>query len=246
MGAVSRDLTKKARDYEEKYPYDIRGIAEVLKDYYKLESSRFYNGDVDATGILADILNEIDGDCLTARQRQCFALYYFARLKLRECAVVLGLDESVVKKHVKGGLKRLAARIDREARFSKGDPIPDYTEDNALYGWLNAIKDGAPIGEPTAEIFRDIAEILRESDDKSDELLRQHADGYVMLPDDSEYTCLTEGQMKWADRRVTYVEEVFPPGDTVGSQRVAAQNTEDKKGIEFRDERRKMFKLRGN
>lgn len=247
MGAVSRDLTKKSRQYDEQYPYESKGITALLRDIYRLKGVTQFGGDIDSTVILTDLDLALNGDCLTKRQRQSIALYYFAGLKLRECSEVMVLDDSVIKYHLKGGLSRLSSHMKTGERFMKGDDITLFDETNAIYRWLNAIANGSPVTEPSVSVTLDLARFFL--DDKAKEYVRQHEEGFEYIEDYTdveEYPCLSEDQMRWSDRRVTYVEEVFPPGDAVGSVKVAVRNEEDRKGVEFSVERRKIFKRRGN
>lgn len=250
MGASKRDMSKKEREYGEKYPYEPKGVLAVLKDFYRLDTATILNGDYDAATILADITKGLNNsDVLTPKQRQCIALYYFANLKLRECEAVLGIDESGVKRHIRGGTKRLAEFVNNQALFSKGDPYVDYEETDELMRWLNQIGNGGAITVPENAVIVAIAKRFAVDEARAEEMLRQFSEGHVAVIeyDDGkpEYPCLSESQMQWSDRRVTYVEEVYPPGDVLGTQKVATRDEEDKQGVEYRQDRRKMFKVRG-
>jgi len=248
MGAVSRDIYKKGREYDEQYSYDKDGVTALLKDVYRLNSTMFYGGDIDTAVILADLDVAMNGEVLTVRQRQTIALHYFAKLTLEECAAVLGIDARVVRYHINGALNRIAANMSSGQTFSKGDPTHDLYITDELDKWLNAISAGLRIEEPSHAVFNAIANRFAERDYKSKEFVRQIAEGFVYLPEDEgpEYPCLSDEQMRWDDRRITYVEEVFPPGDVVGTRKLAIKNDEDSYGIEYRLEKRKLFKLRGN
>lgn len=248
MGAVSRDIYKKGREYDEQYPYDKDGITALMKDVYRLTSSMFYGGDIDTAVILADLDLALNGEVLTVRQRHAIALYYFANLTFEECAAVLGIDWTVVRYHINGALKRIAANMSNGKTFSKGDPTHDLYVIDELDTWLNEISAGLRIEEPSHAVFSAIAARFTGYDYKSKEFVRQIVEGTVYLPAEEgpEYPCLSDEQMRWDDRRITYVEEVFPPGDVVGTRKLAVKNDEDSYGIEYRLERRKLFKLRGN
>jgi predicted DNA-binding protein YlxM (UPF0122 family) len=250
MGASKRDMAKKEREYSEKYPYEAKGVLAVLKDFNRLGNAAVLSGDYDAATILADITKGLNSsEVLTPKQRQCIALYYFANLKLRECEDVLGIDESGVKRHIRSGIRRIAEFVSNRALFSKGDPYVDYEETDELMQWVNRIGNGDEITVPGDVVILAIAQRFAADESKAEEMLRQFSEGHVEVfdPDDGkpEYPCLSESQMKWSDRRVTYVEEVFPPGDVLGSRKVATRDEEDKQGVEYRQDRRKMFRVRG-
>ncbi|MBW3113505.1 hypothetical protein KYJ26_16750 [Bacillus sp. MCCB 382] len=125
----------------------------------------------------------------------------------------------------------------------------NYEETDELMAWVNQIGNGEEISVPNDAAIVAIAKRFATDELKAREMLRQFSEGYVEVVDvddgKPEYTCLSESQMKWSDRRVTYVEEVYPPGDVLGSQKVATRDEEDKYGVEYRQDRRKMFKVRG-
>lgn len=249
MGAVSRDLEKKAREYDELYQYNREGITKLLQDIHSVKESRIYHGDIDATAILADLFTALDSDCLTARMRQVVALYYFAGLIEKEMTLLLGINQKSINEIKQKAVDRVAEHMYRGGKFKAGNPYVPFADDRVLYRWLNAVADGQlPVYTVTQTVFNDINRILAPKDKKAAEVLRQQREDVIFVeePDVDEYPCLTEDQFAWADRRVTYVEEVYPPSDVVGTRKVAIKLRDDKKGREYIVEKRKMFKRRGN
>lgn len=235
-----------------------KGIANVLKDYYRLES-RAYGGDFDTAVILADLMSAINGDVLTVRQRQYIALYFFCGLTYAEVAHVMRIaNQSRVSDALYSALRRLTQAPGASFKDQPADDFSAY--DGAVYRWLDAIEDGAPVGEPSREVLLNIAEILRPYDDESAEMIRQRAEGFVYVDeacDGPEYPHYSDAQLRWYDRRMSYVPEVFPEGDAVGSKRVVPKYAVDETGEQDDDEehitrtiqrtgRRRLFKLRGN
>ncbi|MCC2383536.1 RNA polymerase sigma factor [Bacillus cereus] len=248
MGAISVDIHKKGREYGNLYGYKREGVKALLKDIYRLSESKLHKGDIDAAAILTDLNISLNNECLTPKQRQCIALYYFVNLSIKEASSILDIYPSVFNYHIKGALSRLANNMRFGTVTKKGDPIGLFGNSSGVYKWLDEIALGKPLEEPPYEVVLDIAEILSKSDEKSSEMIRQHIEGFVYVEENEgeEYPCLCEEQMRWADRRVSYVEEVFPPGDVTGYHRVLIRDDEDRKGVEYKEERRKIFKRRGN
>lgn len=239
-----------------------KGITNILRDYYRLES-RAYNGDFDTAVILADLLSAINSGVLTARQRQYIALYYFCGLTYAEIAHLMGIEwQDNVSKGIYNALNRISATYNRDSTVPfKQQPAGDFKGYNgALYRWLDEIAEGAPVGEPSRDVLLNISEILAHFDEKSAEMLRQYAEGFVFIEDGEageEYPHFSDTQIRWQNRRVSYVPEVFPDGDVIGSKRVVPKYAVDDTGEESDDGehitrtiqqtgRRKLFKLRGN
>ena len=237
-----------------------KGIANVLRDYYRLES-RAYGGDFDTAVILADLMNAINGDVLTVRQRQYIALYFFCGLTYAEIAYIVGARQEVAQRAIADAFKRLTSVYKASEQSLKGHtPSTFEAYEGVVYRWLDAIADGKPLSEPSREVLLNIADILRPYDDESAEMVRQHTEGFVVVEDTQEgpeYPHLSDAQMRWQDRRMSYVPEVFPEGDAVGSKRVVPKYAVDETGDQDDDEehitrsiqrtgRRKLFKLRGN
>lgn len=239
-----------------------RGIASLLKDYYRLET-RAYGGDFDSAVMLADLMDVVNGTYLTARQRQYISLYYFCGLTFSEIAIITGAaNQSRVSDALYSAIERISDVTKNEVRQFKTQPASDFSDcDGAVYRWLDDIARGAPIEEPSRAVVLSIANILYESDLLSRDLIEQVNTGVVYIDEPQEeldgYTHLSDSQIRWIDRRMSYVPEVFPPGDSVGSKRVVVKYEADSDGsLDDEDEhinrrvhrtgRRRLFKLRGN
>lgn len=239
-----------------------RGISALLRDYYRLRS-RADDGEFDTAVMLTDLLNAVNGETLTARQRQFIALYYFVGLTYAEIAEVMRIEWSDnVSKGVYAALDRLNALYDIDDKSSNRRRTPnDFNHlDGAVYRWLDGIAEGEPVEEPPKEVVISIAEILKDFDDKSSELIRQTKDGYVPIlfeEGEEEYPHFSDSQLRWLDRRMSFVPEVLPEGDVIGSKRTMPTYAVDDSGNGEDDDahitrsihrtgRRKLFKLRGN
>lgn len=228
-----------------------RGIIRLLRDYYRLKYRTEYKGDYDTAVILADLMESINSDALTPRQRQFIALYYFVGLTLDEVAVISETRQDNVRITLRRAIERISSE---KGRFNTYTVVP-YENTSAVYRWLNEIADGEPIGEPTREVILSIAEILRYSDERSAELIRQHGTGFVIVaePDDGreEYPHYSDAQLRWLDRRVSVVSEVYPSGDVVGTKKwTPAPNYDESESDDYepicQSGRKKLYKLWGN
>lgn len=239
MGSVARDIYAKGRQYDVDYKYTDDGIAALLKDVYRLSDSRFFRGDIDATTILLDLKMALDSDCLTPRMRQAVALYYFVQLTEEETSEVLGVTRSTVRDAITQALERIANEIENGGAKQGGRGSFVYNGNSALDHWLNAVAyNRAQIYEVPLAVINEI--LKRHSvDEKAIETLRQRKEGPPEFPPDPDtYTCLTEEQLKWRDRRVTYKPVIYPPGIVVGRTKVAIKDG----GDGWRLEKRKIFK----
>lgn len=234
-----------------------KGIARLLRDYYELRTRTEYVGDYDTAVMLADLMAQINGDILTPRQRQFIAIYYFVGLTFEEIAIVMRLaSPSNVSDGLYAALDRLADTDNTRFKTRTPENFADY--DGAVYRWLDGIAEGKPIKEPSRRVLLSIATVLSKSDGNSSEMLRQKSEGFVYLDESmgEEYPHLSDSQTRWVDRRITLVEDVFPVGDIVGSQRYTPlpeyngdEGTDDEYLLSRTIKttgRRKLFKLRGN
>ncbi|QIG62603.1 RNA polymerase sigma factor [Sporosarcina phage Lietuvens] len=239
-----------------------KGIASLLKDYYRLET-RSLGGDFDTTVMLADLMSAVNGDILTVRQRQYIALYFFCGLSFKEIAVITGAsNQARISDALYSGIERISVVTKGESNRFKAQPADDFNGHvGAVYRWLDDIAYGAPVGEPTRAVVLSIASILQESDELLANMTEQARTGVVYVLEEPQendgYVHLSDSQMRWQDRRMSFVPEVFPPGDAVGSKRVVVKYDADRDGELCDDDehitrkvqqtgRRRMFKLRGN
>lgn len=235
-----------------------KGITNLLREYYRLKSRTEYEGDYDTAIILADLMSVINGSALTPRQRQFVALHYFVGLKLDEIATITSTTQYNVANTLRKALDRLVDASEGNHSFY-AYKVEEYAETSEVYKWLNGIANGHPVEEPTRKVVLSIAELLRSSDEASAEMVRQHEMGEVLIEemDDGkvEYSHYSDSQLRWLDRRVTLVEEVFPTGDVIGSKRHTPTSDYDGFGSEEEDDylsytvrttgRKKLYKLRG-
>ncbi|MEY8188637.1 RNA polymerase sigma factor [Peribacillus simplex] len=252
MGASKRDIHLKAREYDDTYAYTDAGISVLLKDIIRLDESRIYRGDIDATAIITDLKMALDSDCLTPRMRQVVALYYFVGLTEEEAAHILHYSErKAVNKSLNSAIERIAEEMSRGGSRKKGHGDFLFSSESQVYKWLNEVGAGlAPIYEVPISTFTDILERSKHSDKKAEETLYQRK-GIVTFTVDytdvDEYPAYTEDQFKWRDRRMMFKPEIYPKGDVTGTRTVAIKLRDgDESGNEWIVEKRKMFAKRGN
>jgi Sigma-70, region 4 len=243
MGASKRDMEKKSRQYEENYPYEAAGIAALLRDINSLSESRLYNGDIDATVLLADLKQALDSECLTPRMRQVVALYYFAQMTEQEVADVLGVTRQAINIAIESALERVSTFME----FGYGKPTnaridARITPTHPFLDWVNEVAAG---DQPVYSYSDDITHWLAGKGDKmAQETIKQSVEGHTYLPvyegDTEEYPALTEDQFKWRDRRMTFAEEIFPQRDTSGFRKVATI-LEDGSKCDWSLERKRLF-----
>lgn len=243
MGSVSRDIDKKGREYDGNYPYEVDGIAALLRDINKLSESRWYNGDIDATVLIVDLKDALDSDCLTPRMRQVMALYYFAQLTEEEIAQILGMQQPNVNKALMTALERVStymeygynkppnARIDAKV-------IPSHP----FLKWVNSVADGSShIYSLDGSLTYWLAS---NGDRKAQEAINQLTEGYTYEPTylsaEEEYPALTWDQFKWRDRRMSYSEDIYPIRTTVGFRKVVTK-LEDDSNYEWHISRKRLF-----
>jgi hypothetical protein len=245
MGAVKRDVHKKGREYHENYPYEAAGIAALLRDINRLSESRWYNGDIDATTILADLKHALDSSCLTPRMRQVVALYYFAQMTEEEVAELIGVNRVTVNEALETALERVSTFMEygyTKPTNARTDAL--LTPTHPFLEWINEVASGT---QPVYSFSEDITHWLAsKGDKKAQETIRQKTDGYTYLPvyekDCEEYPPYTDDQFRWKDRRMSFVSEVYPTRDTVGFRKVATKledNNNDPR--EWNLERKRLF-----
>lgn len=215
MGTVKRDLDRKGRQYDDSYPYEATGIVALLQDVYRLSESRLYDGDIDATILLIDLKMALDSNCLTPRMRQVVALYYFAQFTEEEVADVIDIPQQNVNKALNNSVDRISAHMEYGHTRTTNAKIDAFLPStHEIKRWLNAVAGGRSMYDIDDGVISGI-NIWRTAklDDKKDlEAIRQRVNGYTYAPvyesDEIKYPALTWEQLKWRDRRVTYVSEV--------------------------------------
>jgi hypothetical protein len=212
MGTVKRDLERKGRQYEESYPYEAAGIAALLRDVYRLSESRLYDGDIDATAILIDLKMALDSNCLTPRMRQVVALYYFAQFTEEETAKILGFKErKTVNFSLESAIERISVFMEYGyCKANNGRTDAQITPSHPFLEWLNNVADGSMPAYSFSEHITDW--LALNGDNKAIEALKQRSEGYAYEPvyesNEQKYPALTWEQIRWRDRRISYVSEV--------------------------------------
>lgn len=251
MGAVSRDIHKNAREYDDLYTYTDEGIAVLLKDIYRLNESRWYKGDIDATAIIADLKTALDSDCLTPRMRQVVALYYFVGLTEGETAEVLNLTQQLINTSLKSAIERVSEQMSEGSFRKKGHAVIETSVNTPLYQWLVAVAyRELPLYIVPDDVFTEVLEKSVKTDENAKETLRQRVGGSNYKVDyegTEEYPALSEDQFKWKDRRMSFKPEIFPQGDTIGTRKVAIKLRDgDGCGNEWVLDKRKLYARGGN
>ncbi|MBX6362007.1 MAG: hypothetical protein IRZ03_18275 [Acidobacterium ailaaui] len=248
MGAVTRDIYSKGRQYDGDYPYEFDGIKALLSDIYHLEERQWFGGDVDATTLIIDLKKALDSDCLTPRMRQVIALYYFAQMTEQEAADVLGINRVPFHITLVNAIERIAVEMMYGYHKTNARKSALISGTDALTTWLNDVALGnAKVYEiPESALDELLLRKKADGDEKAAEALRQRDEGVVYIDDDAtgpEYPCLTEEQMRWADRRVSYVPIVYPNNQIIGTRKVAIKlRNGDRYGNEWVLQKRKIFK----
>lgn len=248
MGAGTKDIHAKSTNYSKKYPYKAKGIHVLMMDYGRLKAHCRYESDFDAAAILCDLERALDKCNLTPRMRQCIALRYFVGLTESQVGSIVGISQPMVHKINANALDRLEAFM-AFGYMQKEDARTDakLTDTHPFISWINdvasrkkSIYSKAPfVTEFLADVF---------GDEKALETIRQRSEGSNYVNDYTgveEYPYYTEEQFRWADRRMSFVPEVFPTGDVAGTRKVAVKLQDDPYGRDFIVEKQKIFVGRG-
>lgn len=133
-------MDKTENEYEYQYMYQEAGIERLLDDIYKVMEEE-HDGDTDAIVIRLDLETALQSHCMTPRERQCIALYYFTCLNMDETAHILGISIPAVHYRVKKAIPQIAAHMAGEdVRVSQALRIADPTGDSPLDKWLRDIQ----------------------------------------------------------------------------------------------------------
>lgn len=248
MGAGSKDLHAKSRRYSEKYPYKAKGIHVLMMDYGRLKDKARNTSDFDAAAILCDLEIALDKVNLTPRMRQCVALYYFVGLTEQQCAKVIGVSQQLINKSIAASLDRLEAFM-AFGYMQKEDARMDgiIAANHPFTSWVNDVASRkAKIYSKAPYVAEYSAEFLNDS--KAKETIRQRTEGSSYVNDYTgveEYPYYTEEQFRWADRRMAFVDEVYPGGDVTGSRTLAIKLQDDPYGRDYTVSKQKIFAGRG-
>jgi hypothetical protein len=247
MGAVSIDLASKRKRTDDLYPYEPEGIAALLSDVYRAEARAFDRADLDSFTVITDLKLALDTDCLTPRQRQVVALYYFCELTLKQIGEILGVGARRVKKYLDASYERIAREMKDGGASRKGRQIKPVDACRPLYRWVNDVADGAPVYSLPDDVELDLLRWLSErGDDCAWETLRQRREGAPTIEYSCDYKCMYADQIRKKDRRMSFKEYVFPPGDVVGYRFVKPSDFKDEvatdEGYAEAPTRKKVFK----
>lgn len=248
MGAGTKDIHAKSTQYSKKYPYKAKGIHVLMMDYWRLKDRSRFESDFDAAAILCDLERALDKCNLTPRMRQCLSLRYFVGLTESQVGSILDISRQAVSDTNENALDRLEAFM-AFGYMQKGNARIDglLTVTHPFIAWVNNIACGkASIYSKPQFVTEYMAEVL--GDKKAQETIRQRSEGSSYVPDYTgveEYPYYTEEQFRWADRRMSFVPEVFPGGDVAGSRKVVVKLKDDPYGRDYSVEKQKIFVGRG-
>lgn len=95
MGSVKFDLEKGARSYSVKYNVESpEGVESLLRDIEVVSTSRFTNGDYDASDILIDLNDAVGSAGLTGQEAEAITQLYLRNRTRKEAALAMGLPVS--------------------------------------------------------------------------------------------------------------------------------------------------------
>lgn len=248
MGAGSKDLHAKSRSYSVKYPYKAKGIHVLMMDYGRLKERVRDDSDFDAAAILCDLERALDKVNLTPRMRQCLALRYFVGMAEQQCASILGISQPTVNETITNALDRLEAFMAFGYMQKENSRISGILSNtHPFISWINDVATRkSKIYSKAPYVTEYCAEFL--SDAKALETIRQRTEGSSYVNDYTgveEYPYYTEEQFRWADRRMTFVDEVYPVGDVTGSRTLAIKLQDDPYGRDYTVSKQKLFVGRG-
>lgn len=242
MGAISRDIDKNTRKYDEKYPYRKSGIERLMSDYWSLKETQGIKGDIDSVALIIDLERALDHCSLTPRMRQVLALHYFADLSLTDAAHLIGITPQSVQEANDNALEHLEAYMaygyDKKIYARNRGEIDG---DAPLQQWAMAVGDGSfPIYSRPDGVTEWYAAAVKEP--CAIETMKQRVSP-VEYVSTTEKRPLNKRQLRYGDKRTTYVEEVYPRTDVTGSQKAVVKLKDDKYGRDFKLERRKLFRI---
>lgn len=238
MGHVQRDIMRTARQYDADYPYEVEGLAVLLRDIYRLTERQWFQGDIDAATIMIDLKMALDSDCLTPRMRQCVALKYFLQITEEEAASILGIAQPSLSQSISAALERLAEEMNGEEEAATNARITGILRvRGALESWLNKVAlMYVPTYDVPEEVFSDVQSRFPNKNPPDDWFLEEEQ------LQGEEYPCYKEDQFKWKDRRSKPRPEIYPAKDKTGTVKVAIKlRNGDRYGNEWKLEKKAIF-----
>ncbi|WP_178023033.1 hypothetical protein [uncultured Paenibacillus sp.] len=238
MGHVQRDILRTARQYDADYPYEVEGLAVLLRDIYRLTERQWFQGDIDAATIMIDLKMALDSGCLTPRMRQCVALKYFLQITEEEAASILGIAQQSLSQSVLTALQRLSENMKGEGTPATNSRISGVLlVKGPLETWLNDVAALASSSYDVPDrVFADIQARFPNRNPPDDWYI---AEEQITK---EEYPCYTEDQFRWKDRRSSPRPEIFTPKDKAGAAKVAIKLRDgDRFGNEWKIEKKSLF-----
>lgn len=114
MGSVKFDLEKGARSYSVKYDLEsLEGVESLLRDIEVVSSSRFTNGDYDASDILIDLNSAVGSAGLTGQESEAVAQLYLRNRTRKEAALAMGLPVADLDALVDSAHRKIADTYQR-------------------------------------------------------------------------------------------------------------------------------------
>jgi predicted DNA-binding protein YlxM (UPF0122 family) len=144
LGRVKIDIYKSEITHDVVHAYTNEGIAQLLEDVYKLANDAEYRGDAEAIVLRVDLERALRSKCMSPKQRQAVALYYFAQLTQEECAKLLNVTQEAVTQRLSNAIANIAKHMQGEdvttPQYIRHD---DYTDiDHEFDMWMAQVLVG--------------------------------------------------------------------------------------------------------
>ena len=97
MGVIRREMNKKEKKYEERFPLDTeKGVLSLLENFHEISQKRFFEGDFDACNLLIDLQIAIEKAGLTRKQKEIIHLLYYKCLTQMEVSEIINASQQAV------------------------------------------------------------------------------------------------------------------------------------------------------
>lgn len=210
MGRIKIDTNKSDIKYDNLFPYTSDGLNRLLRKIHTLDTSEQYAGDVNAILIRVDLERALNSECLSPRERQSIAMYYFTCLTQHECALLLRIERKTID-------LRLEKSLDKISRHMNGE---DVTSSQTIWNkdYLNTSHDS--INSWNENILKNNSEWWFIPDDVwayvQSKFNKYKQDTQSSVNDVSCYPVLTEKQMEWKQYIETPRDEIHRTFDSYG------------------------------
>jgi predicted DNA-binding protein (UPF0251 family) len=182
----------------------------LLSDIYKLANDAEYRGDTEAIVLRVDLERALKSMCMSPKQRQAVALYYFTQLTQEECAKVLNVTQQAIAARLDDAVHNIAMHMRGEdvsvPQYIRHD---DYTNiDDEFDMWMAQVL----VGYDDWWVINDnvISVLNRVLGMPKVDAEQQSGDG------DREYPYYTDKQMKRKFSREVPRPDVYPVFDNMG------------------------------